>query len=478
MNKYETVVGLEIHTELSTNSKIFCRCPVLFGEKPNTLCCPVCTGMPGTLPVLNGKVLEYAVLTGLALDCDISEKFRFDRKNYFYPDLPKAYQISQLYIPICKNGKVEIDLPGNKTKTVRIREIHMEEDAGKLIHDPWKDKTLVDYNRAGVPLLEIVSEPDIRNADEAVEYILKLKSVLQYLGVSDCKMQEGSLRADINISVRAIGENTFGTRTEMKNLNSLKSVSRAIQEESKRQISLLEEGNKIIQETRRWDENKDMSYPMRGKEDAQDYRYFPDPDLPVFSVSKQIIDSLKQKLPEMMSEKKERYESEYRLPKLDIQILTSCIKTAVLFEKTLEEGCDPKEVSNYIMGDVMRSLKEAGKEADDLDLSSRNLAKVIGMVKEGKINKNAAGKTITAMVKRGVDPDSYVREESLEQISDDSGIKKIAEKVIKENQGAVQDYISGKEKAFAFLMGQIMKETRGRASPAVVKEILENELKK
>lgn len=478
MNKYETVVGLEIHTELSTNSKIFCRCPVLFGEKPNTLCCPVCTGMPGTLPVLNGKVLEYAVLTGLALDCDISEKFRFDRKNYFYPDLPKAYQISQLYIPICKNGKVEIDLPGNKTKTVRIREIHMEEDAGKLIHDPWKDKTLVDYNRAGVPLLEIVSEPDIRNADEAVEYILKLKSVLQYLGVSDCKMQEGSLRADINISVRAIGENTFGTRTEMKNLNSLKSVSRAIQEESKRQISLLEEGNKIIQETRRWDENKDMSYPMRGKEDAQDYRYFPDPDLPVFSVSKQIIDSLKQKLPEMMSEKKERYESEYRLPKLDIQILTSCIKTAVLFEKTLEEGCDPKEVSNYIMGDVMRSLKEAGKEADDLDLSSRNLAKVIGMVKEGKINKNAAGKTITAMVKRGVDPDSYVREESLEQISDDSGIKKIAEKVIKENQGAVQDYRSGKEKAFAFLMGQIMKETRGRASPAVVKEILENELKK
>lgn len=478
MTKYETVIGLEVHVELSTKSKIFCGCAVKFKEPPNTLCCPVCTGMPGVLPVLNKKVLEYAVKTGLATGCGITEYFKFDRKNYFYPDLPKAYQISQLYLPICKNGELEINLPNGTKKTVRIHEIHMEEDAGKLIHDPWEDKTLVDYNRCGVPLLEIVSEPDMRSSEEAIAYITKLKSVLEYLDVSDCKMQEGSMRADINLSVRPYGQTELGTRTEMKNMNSLKAIARAIDEEAKRQIEVIESGKKIIQQTRRWDENKDSSFAMRSKENAQDYRYFPEPDLLPFEISKDWIADLKGGLPELIDEKKARYKKDYNLPDLDIDILTSSIKTAILFENAIIEGCDPKEASNWIKGDILKALKDVDKEVYDLDIKPHAFARTLTLLAEGKINRNAAKQIMNELVVNHIDPDAYIKEHSLEQICDEAGIGECIREIIASNQSAIADYKSGKDKAFSFLVGQIMRQMKGKASPGVVNEKLKEELDK
>jgi len=478
MIQYETVIGLEVHVELSTESKIFCDCAVEFGQAANTLCCPVCTGMPGTLPVMNKKVLEYAILTGLATGCTISEYFKFDRKNYFYPDLPKAYQISQLYMPICKNGAITIDLPdGGGSKKIGIHEIHMEEDAGKLIHDPWEDKTLVDYNRCGVPLLEIVSEPDLRSADEAIAYITKLKSILEYLGVSDCKMQEGSLRADINLSVKPVGTDVLGTRTEMKNMNSLKAIHRAIVVESKRQIEEITSGKIIIQETRRWDENKDSSFSMRTKENAKDYRYFPEPDLLPFSLDRKFLEQISAKIPELADSKKLRYKDEFNLPDLDIDILTSNVKLARLFEKTIEEGFEPKEVSNLIMGDLLKALKDSEIEIDNIKVSSQSFAKSIKFYKDGKINKNSLKLIIAELVKRDFDPGAYISENSLEQISDEGGIEVCVNSVIKENPDAVRDYLDGKEKALSFLMGKVMQQMKGKASPAIVKEMLSKNLK-
>ena len=346
--EYETVIGLEVHVELATRTKIFCGCSTAFGGSPNSHTCPVCTGMPGSLPVLNKKVLEYAVAVGLASNCRITEYCKFDRKNYFYPDNPQNYQISQLYLPICRDGWVEIDTPQGQKK-IGIHEIHMEEDAGKLIHDEWEDRTLVDYNRSGVPLIEIVSEPDMRNADEVISYLDKLRLIIQYLGASDCKLQEGSMRADVNLSVREKGETAFGTRTEMKNLNSFRAIARAIEGEKNRQIDLLESGEKVVQETRRWDDAKETSYPMRSKEDAQDYRYFPDPDLTPVFISREFLEEIRARQPELRTEKMKRYREEYDIPEYDIEIITGSKHMADLFEATVSLGAQPKKVSNWLM---------------------------------------------------------------------------------------------------------------------------------
>ncbi len=348
--QYETVIGLEVHVELATKTKIFCGCSTAFGAAPNTQTCPVCTGMPGSLPVLNKQVLKYAIAVGLATDCEITRYAKFDRKNYFYPDNPQNYQISQLYLPICRNGSVEIETKEGRTKTIGIHEIHMEEDAGKLIHDEWEDCSLVDYNRSGVPLIEIVSEPDMRSAEEVIAYLEKLRLLIQYLGASDCKLQEGSMRADVNLSVREVGEEQFGTRTEMKNLNSFKAISRAIAGEAERQIDLIESGAAVVQETRRWDDAKGESYAMRSKEDAQDYRYFPDPDLAPVAVSDEMLEEIRASQPEFRNEKKKRYKEEFGIPDYDIEIITQSKHMADLFEAATAICGQPKKVSNWLMG--------------------------------------------------------------------------------------------------------------------------------
>ena len=374
--QYETVIGLEVHVELATRTKIFCGCSTAFGGAPNTHTCPVCTGMPGSLPVLNKKVVDYALRVGLAANCKINQLCKFDRKNYFYPDNPQNYQISQLYLPICHDGYVEIDTAAGKKK-IGIHEIHMEEDAGKLIHDEWEDCSLVDYNRSGVPLIEIVSEPDMRSAEEVIAYLEKLRMMIQYLGASDCKLQEGSMRADVNLSVREVGSEKFGTRTEMKNLNSFKAIARAIEGERTRQIELIEEGKKVIQETRRWDDNKEYSYAMRSKEDAQDYRYFPEPDLVPIVISDEWIEKIRAQQPELRTEKLERYKKEFDIPEYDAEIITESKHMADLFEATTAICNKPKKVSNWLMVEAMRLLKEHEMDPDDMGFSPANLAKLI-----------------------------------------------------------------------------------------------------
>ena len=381
MKQYETVIGLEVHVELATKTKIFCGCSTEFGGAPNTHTCPVCTGMPGSLPVLNKQVVEYAIAVGLATNCSITQYCKFDRKNYFYPDNPQNYQISQLYLPICRNGGIEIETAAGK-KTVGIHEIHMEEDAGKLVHDDWTGSSMVDYNRSGVPLIEIVSEPDMRSADEVIAYLEKLRMIIQYLGASDCKLQEGSMRADVNLSVREVGATEFGTRTEMKNLNSFKAISHAIEGERARQIELLEEGRQVIQETRRWDDNKESSYAMRSKEDAQDYRYFPEPDLVPIVISDEWLKEVKDRQPELRSEKLERYKKEYDIPEYDAEIITGTKKMADIFEATTAICNKPKKVSNWLMVETMRLLKENEMEAEDISFAPENLAKLIELADE------------------------------------------------------------------------------------------------
>ena len=395
--QYETVIGLEVHVELATKTKIFCGCSTAFGGAPNTHTCPVCTGMPGSLPVLNKKVVEYATAVGLATNCTITQNCKFDRKNYFYPDNAQNYQISQLYLPICRNGNVDIELEDGTTKQIRIHEIHMEEDAGKLVHDDWEDVSLVDYNRSGVPLIEIVSEPDMRSAQEVIAYLDKLRLIVQYLGVSDCKLQEGSMRADVNLSVREVGSTEFGTRTETKNLNSFSAISRCIENEIARQIDLLESGQKVIQETRRWDDNKEYSYAMRSKEDAQDYRYFPDPDLVPVSISDEWLESIRANQPEFKSEKMKRYKEEFGIPDYDINIITDSKKLADIFEATTAICNKPKKVSNWIMGETMRLLKEKDMDVTDISFSPENLAKLIELVEAGSIN-NSVAKEVFAKV--------------------------------------------------------------------------------
>ncbi|MFV0401128.1 MAG: Asp-tRNA(Asn)/Glu-tRNA(Gln) amidotransferase subunit GatB [Oscillospiraceae bacterium] len=472
---YEMVAGLEVHVELSTRSKIFCGCTTAFGGAPNTHVCPVCTGMPGTLPVLNKAVADYAIRTGLALDCAITRLTRFDRKNYFYPDLPKAYQVSQLYLPICRNGGLEIEAGGVK-KTIGIHEIHMEEDAGKLSHDPWEDCTLVDYNRCGVPLLEIVSEPDFRSAGEVIAYLEKLREMLLFLGVSDCKMQEGSMRADINLSVRPAGSPELGTRTEMKNMNSFKAIHRAVIAETKRQIEVLEEGGTIRQETRRWDDNKDASFAMRSKEDAQDYRYFPEPDLPPIAIGEDWISSVRGNMPELPEAKRRRYVEAFGLPEYDARMLTSSRDISALFEETATLSDEPKEASNLIMGEVMRLLSDTETLPEELSLKPASLAAIIGLVGEGRINRGVAKEVLEAVFKDGADPEAYVKEHGLLMVEDENLVRNTVEKVLADNPQSVEDYLGGKEKAFGFLVGQSMRALQGKANPKVVNEALKSAL--
>ena len=464
---WETVIGLETHVELATKSKIFCSCSTQFGAEPNTHCCPVCMGMPGTLPMLNKAVLEDAVKAGLALNCSITKHTQFDRKNYFYPDLPKAYQVSQLYSPLCRNGWVHIG-----DKTIRIHEIHMEEDAGKLIHDSERGLSHADYNRCGVPLIEIVTEPDFRNAEEVLSYLEHLKLTLQYLGVSDCKMQEGSLRCDVNLSVRPAGHGTLGTRTEMKNLGSFKAIAKAIEYESNRQITLIESGGTVIQETRRWDEEQNISISMRTKEDARDYRYFPEPDIPPITLSDEYLERLRNEQPELAHQKRERYINNWNLPEYDAQMLTGDKALAAFIEDCVALGADPKQVSNWILGECLRRLSSDGLEPKDIPISPATLVRLIALVKEGKLNRNTAVRVFDALFADDGDVDTYVAEHDLEQVSDAELVRTVVENVLSANPQSVNDYKSGKEKAFGFLVGQTMRELKGQASPQVVNETL------
>lgn len=471
--EFQTVCGLEVHTELATKTKIFCNCTTEFGGEPNTHVCEICSGMPGTLPVVNKKVVEFAVRTGLALNCEITQYNKFDRKNYFYPDLPKAYQISQLYLPICRNGWVEINdsINGGKKK-VRIHEIHMEEDAGKLVHDEWTDSTLVNYNRCGVPLLEIVSEPDIASADEAVEYVEKLRAILQFCGVSDCKMQEGSLRADVNVSVMPKGATEFGTRTEMKNINSFKAIHNAVEAEAERQIELIEDGETVVQETRRWDDSKGTSYAMRSKEDAQDYKYFPEPDLPPIELSDEYVQNIKDTLPELPEDKKARYSSEYGLTEYDAKILCSDRAFARLFDKTVEITNNPKDSAHWIMGDLMKLLNDTQTLPEDISFRAESLGEIINLLNGNKISRDSAKKVLKAVFEDDVIPADYVKQNNMEMVSDTGAIKAIVEEVVAANEKAVGEYREGKEKSFNFLIGQCMRALKGKAPAAEVTRLL------
>lgn len=470
--EWEIVMGLEVHTELATKTKIFCGCSTAFGSEPNTHVCEICSGMPGTLPLLNERVVEFAVRTGLATNCQITQKNKFDRKNYFYPDLPKAYQISQLYLPICRNGYIEVKGENGEPKKIGIHEIHMEEDAGKLIHDEFEDCTLVDYNRCGVPLLEIVSEPDFRSADEVVEYLEKLRAILQFTGVSDCKMQEGSLRADVNLSVRPKGQKEFGTRTEMKNLNSFHAIARAIAYESRRQIDLLEDGEAVVQETRRWDDNKGYSYAMRSKEDAQDYKYFPEPDLPPIEISDARIEEIRESMPELPEQKKQRYREELGLPEYDTEILTGNMAFVTLFEETVKLCDSPKDAANWIMGEVMKLLNDTGTLPEDMTLAPEKLAVVIQMVKSGKINRGTGKTVLEKVFTDDVDPESYVQENNLAQITDLGAIRPVLEEVIAANEKSVSEYKAGKTQAMGYIMGQAMRALKGKAPAQEVQKML------
>ena len=470
--EWEIVMGLEVHTELATKTKIFCGCSTEFGGEPNTHVCEICSGMPGTLPLLNKRVVEFAIRTGVATNCTITQNNKFDRKNYFYPDLPKAYQISQLYLPICRNGYIEVNTNDGEKKKIGIHEIHMEEDAGKLIHDEFEDCTLVDYNRCGVPLLEIVSEPDFRSAEEVIDYLSKLRAILQYTGVSDCKMQEGSLRADVNLSVRPKGQAEFGTRTEMKNLNSFHAIERAIAYEAQRQIELLEDGEKVVQETRRWDDNKGYSYAMRSKEDAQDYKYFPEPDLPPIEISDEQIEEIKSTMPELPEEKRERYLNELGLPEYDTGIITGDIALVKFFESTLEKCDSPKDVANWIMGEVMKLLNDSATLTENNPLKPEALAAVINMVKSNKINRGTGKKVLEKVFTDGVDPEKYVEENNLAQVTDLSALRPIIEQVIAENEKSVSEYKAGKTQAMGYIMGQAMRAIKGKAPAQEVQKIL------
>ena len=469
--QYETVIGLEVHVELATKTKIFCGCSTAFGGAPNTHTCPVCTGMPGSLPVLNKQVLEYAVAVGLATNCRITQFCKFDRKNYFYPDNPQNYQISQLYLPICRNGHVDIETEQG-SKSIGIHEIHMEEDAGKLIHDDWEDCSLVDYNRSGVPLIEIVSEPDMRSAEEVIAYLEKLRMTIQYLGASDCKLNEGSMRADVNLSVREVGAKEFGTRTEMKNLNSFRAITHAIEGERNRQIDLLEAGEKVVQETRRWDDNKEYSYAMRSKEDAQDYRYFPDPDLVPIHISDEFLEKIREKQPEFRPEKMKRYKEEFDIPDYDIEIITASKHMADIFEATVALGSQPKKVSNWLMGETLRLLKEKELDPEDIRFSPKHLAALIQLTEQKVINSSVAKEVFEVMFEEDTDPEQYVEEKGLKTVNDEGALRKTVEEVIAANPQSVEDYHNGKEKAIGFLVGQTMKAMKGKADPASVNKLL------
>lgn len=473
--EYEIVIGIEVHSELSTKSKIFCSCSTEFGNDENSNVCPICLGMPGTLPVLNKTAVEYAVKAGIATNCKINGFSKQDRKNYFYPDLPKNYQVSQFDLPLCENGFVEIVSEGSHKK-IGITRIHIEEDAGKLIHSDYDDGSLVDYNRCGVPLIEIVSEPDIRSASEAKSYLESLKMILEYLEVSDCKMQEGSLRADINLSIRPKGQKEFGTRTEMKNLNSFKAIVRAIEFEAKRQIEEIEDGNKIIQETRRWDDDKGKSYPMRSKENAHDYRYFPEPDLVPIVIDDAWLSSIKSSIPELPKNRIEKYINSYQISEADALILVSNKKISDFFELASKNSNNPKSICNFITGDMLRYLKEKDSEDIIIPFEPTYLTTLVSLIDEGKISSTIGKKVFEKMFREGREPQEIIEKEGLFVVSDEGFIVKIVKEVLENNPQSVADFKNGKEKAIAFLVGQVMRQSKGKADPQIVNKLIKDEL--
>lgn len=477
--KYEAVIGLEVHTELQTKTKIFCSCRTSFGADPNTNVCPVCLGLPGVLPVLNKKVLEYAVRAGLALNCEISRFSKFDRKNYYYPDLPKNFQTSQFDLPICEHGYLDVEVEGEKRR-IRITRAHMEEDAGKLVHHGTSitdsDYSLVDYNRTGTPLLEIVSEPDMRSAKEAVAYMEKMRAILQYVGISDCRMEEGSLRCDANVSVRPVGQKELGTKTEIKNINSFKGVERAIEYEAMRQAELLEDGGKVVQETRTWDEKEGVTKSMRTKEEANDYRYFPEPDLVPFTVSDEYIENIRKSLPELPDARKERYMKEFGLSSEDAVFMTNDKATADYFEAAVDAGADPKACVNWLMGEFASQLSTDGIEIAKAPVSAENLAALLKLISKGTISGKIAKKVFAIMWKEGGNPEEIVKAQGLVQISDTAELSKLVDEVVGKNPKAVEDFKAGKKKAVGALVGQIMKATKGKANPRVINELLNKKL--
>ena len=477
--KYEAVIGLEVHTELRTATKIFCSCKTSFGADPNTNVCPVCLGLPGVLPVLNRHVLEFAVRTGLALNCEIARYSKFDRKNYYYPDLPKNFQTSQYDLPICGPGYLDVEVDGKQSR-IRITRAHMEEDAGKLVHHGTSitdsDYSLVDYNRTGTPLLEIVSEPDMRTAKEAVAYMEKLRAILQYCEVSDCKMEEGSLRCDANISVRPVGQKELGTKTEIKNINSFRGVERAIEYEARRQVEVLEEGGKVVQETRTWDEKEGVTKSMRKKEEANDYRYFPEPDLVPFTVSEEYIEEIRKSLPELPDARKARYMESYGLDAYNADYLTNDKDRADYFEAMVAAGADPKEAANWLMGDFAKMLAQSGKEMKEAPVSAVFMAELLKLIAKGTISGKIAKQVFPEMWETGKEAEAIVKEKGLVQISDTGALEALADKIIAANPQSVEDFKAGKKKAVGFLMGQIMKETKGQANPQVVNGILTKKL--
>jgi len=475
---YEIVMGLEVHAELSTKTKIFCSCPTEFGAEPNTHCCPICMAMPGTLPVLNEKVVEYAVKAGLATNCEISRDSKNDRKNYFYPDLPKAYQISQFDKPLCMEGYVEIEDENGEKKKIRLERIHIEEDAGKLNHSEFGGGSLVDLNRAGVPLIEIVSRPDLRSSREVEQYLRKIKSILEYIEVSDCKMQEGSLRADVNVSVRKKGEEKLGTRTEMKNMNSFRSIVRAIEYEANRQIDVLEEGGVIEQTTLRWDDVSGKTFPMRDKEDAQDYRYFPDPDLVAIRLSEEYIQNIKNNLPELPESRRIRYIEEFGLTEKDAKLITASKHLSDLFEGAEKKCGNAKACANWILSDISRILNEKEMEPDEIPFSAENLAKTIELIDKGTISSAIAKKVVAELFENPEDPQKIIEKNGWIQISDEGAIKEVVLKILESNPQSVADFKGGKEKALGFLVGQAMKETKGKANPGMLNKMFIEELKK
>ncbi len=473
--KYETVIGLEVHTELKTHSKIFCGCTTEFGGDQNTHVCPVCLGLPGVLPVLNEQVVQYAIKVGLALNCEILPFSKFDRKNYYYPDLPKNFQTSQYDLPICLNGYLDIEVEG-QTRRIRITRIHMEEDAGKLVHSgdtiSSSDSSNVDYNRTGVPLLEIVSEPDLRSGAEAKAYVEKLRSILKYLDVSDCRMEEGSLRCDANISVRLMGETKLGTKAEIKNMNSLTGVQKGIEYEALRQAELIEDGGTVVQETRTWDESKGITLSMRKKEKENDYRYFPEPDLMPIVIPPEEVEKVRQTLPELPDAKMKRFMEDYGLSAEDSSILTSLRETADYLDATIAAGADAKTAANWMLGDLAKMINENNLTFAESKVSAEKLAGMIALITKGTISGKIAKKVIVSMWETGKDADTIVKEEGLVQITDTGAIEEIVKTVVANNPKSVEDFKSGKGKAIGFLVGQVMKESKGRANPGVVNELL------
>lgn len=475
--KYIPTIGLEIHCELSTKSKVFCDCPVSFGGEPNTRCCPVCTGMPGTLPVLNRTAVEYAVKAGLALNCEISKFSKLDRKNYFYPDLPKAYQISQFDLPFCKNGGLTINTADGE-KFIRIERIHLEEDAGKLLHDGYDKYSLADYNRCGVPLIEIVTKPDLSSSEEAKDFVEKVRLMLLFAGISDCRMEEGSLRADVNVSIRPFGTDELGTRTEMKNINSIRSIARAIDSEIARQTELLEEGKRVTQETRRWDDNKGESKQMRSKEDAQDYRYFPEPDIVPVVFTDEEIEVLKKSLPELPDKRFEKYTKSFGLSESDANLLISSVSLSDLYELAVKETDNAKASANFITVEVLRVLNDSGLSAEQIPFSGTSLGKLIKMIQSEEITTNNAKKVLAEMFASGKEPDVIASENGYTVINDTGEVIKTVKDILSQNEKAVGEFLEGKEKAFGFLMGQCSRALKGRGNPKVIQEVLREELDK